>query len=181
MTPLIRMMKLLAMAPTRSRIGPLDESTVKFRVWPNDLDVNVHMNNGRYLTLMDLGRFDLIARNGLLRVVARNRLMPLVGSAMMRYFKPIGPFSVYDLRSRILAWDEKWFYVEHRFDQRGTLMALGVIKGLFRGREGNLPPARMLELGGLTVASPPLPDWVHSWGGADRSWAEASLGSIQKS
>ena len=32
------------------------------RVWPNDLDTNAHMNNGRYLTLMDLGRFDLMTQ-----------------------------------------------------------------------------------------------------------------------
>ena len=49
------------------RIGLLDESAVGFRVLPGDLDVNVHLNNGRYLALMDLGRFDLLIRGGLLR------------------------------------------------------------------------------------------------------------------
>jgi acyl-CoA thioesterase FadM len=47
------------------RRGPLDllgESVVRFRVWPGDLDFNLHMNNGRYLTLMGLGRLDLMAR-----------------------------------------------------------------------------------------------------------------------
>src|SRR6185503_3961101 len=35
------------------------ESNLSLRVWPNDLDLNIHVNNGRYLTLMDLGRMDL--------------------------------------------------------------------------------------------------------------------------
>ena len=49
----------------RRSLDPLDESVLKFRVWPTDLDVNFHMNNGRYLTIMDLGRVDLMLRTGL--------------------------------------------------------------------------------------------------------------------
>lgn len=181
MTPLVRTAKILVTTPGRSHLGPLDESLVRFRVWPNDLDVNFHMNNGRYLTLMDLGRLDLIARNGLLRLVARERLMPLVGSAMMHYFRPLGPFSRYELRSRLLGWDEKWFYAEHRFEQRGTLMALGTIKGLFRGRQGNVAPMRMLGLAGAQTDSPPLPHWVQTWRGADRTWVgESVVGSSEE-
>mgnify|MGYP003290859366 CR=1 FL=1 len=40
------------------RRGVLDDSRVCFRVLPNDCDVNLHMNNGRYWTIMDLGRAD---------------------------------------------------------------------------------------------------------------------------
>ena len=57
--PIVRLAKTLVTAPFRSRLRPTDASTVHFLVWPNDLDMNRHMNNGRYLTLMDLGRFDL--------------------------------------------------------------------------------------------------------------------------
>ena len=32
------------------------------RVLPNDLDLLWHMNNGRYLSLMDQGRVDLMVR-----------------------------------------------------------------------------------------------------------------------
>ncbi|MDB5490660.1 MAG: Mesenchymal stem cell protein, partial [Micavibrio sp.] len=32
---------------------------IRLRVYPNDLDSNLHMNNGRYLTVMDLGRLNL--------------------------------------------------------------------------------------------------------------------------
>ena len=36
-------------------LGLLDTSELPGRVWPMDLDTNLHMNNGRYLSLMDLG------------------------------------------------------------------------------------------------------------------------------
>ncbi len=61
-----RLLRLLLTARWRGRLGPLDESVLKLRVWPVDLDVNLHMNNGRYLSVMDLGRVDVILRTGLL-------------------------------------------------------------------------------------------------------------------
>ena len=45
------------------------------RVWPNDLDTNAHMNNGRYLTLMDLGRFDLMTQCGLVGTVLKKKVV----------------------------------------------------------------------------------------------------------
>ena len=46
---------------------PGEASRLTFRVWFHDLDPFRHMNNGRYLTLMDLGRTDLMVRSGLAR------------------------------------------------------------------------------------------------------------------
>ena len=34
------------------------------RVLPNNLDINGHMNNGRYLTIVDLALFTLFIRSG---------------------------------------------------------------------------------------------------------------------
>jgi hypothetical protein len=40
----------------RRKLDPRhDVSRLTFRVLPTDLDLNGHMNNGRYLTIMDLG------------------------------------------------------------------------------------------------------------------------------
>lgn len=58
----------LAWLSIRSRFGPRIQPTevarTGFRVWPTDLDVLMHMNNGVYLSIMDLGRIDLMARSG---------------------------------------------------------------------------------------------------------------------
>jgi hypothetical protein len=61
---LLRTLMVFLRALRAPRIGLLEESAVGFRVLPGDLDVNVHLNNGRYLALMDLGRFDLLIRAG---------------------------------------------------------------------------------------------------------------------
>jgi len=38
-----------------------EESRVGFRVLPTGCDVNLHMNNGRYLAFMDQGRLHYVA------------------------------------------------------------------------------------------------------------------------
>jgi hypothetical protein len=43
-----RVAAVVARALTRPRIGILDETVVHLRVWPEDLDFNLHMNNSRY-------------------------------------------------------------------------------------------------------------------------------------
>jgi hypothetical protein len=52
MNLILRMIKVLVAALFGQPLGILDSSVLTFRVWPNDLDINLHMNNGRYLTIM---------------------------------------------------------------------------------------------------------------------------------
>ena len=75
----IRLLWLLMTAGRRGRLAlPNDVSSLAFRVWPHDLDPSIHMNNGRYLTLMDLGRLDVMLRSGLWRTVMANKWTPIV-------------------------------------------------------------------------------------------------------
>jgi len=147
----------------RRRLNPLDESVLVFRVWPTDLDINFHMNNGRYLTIMDLGRVDLMLRTGLGRLALKRKWSPLVGSATIRFRQSLNPFQRYRLKSRILCWDNKWFFIEQRFVRQNELIAVGLVKGLLRGRSGNIPTAAVLEAMNLRVASPEIPHSIRLW------------------
>ena len=69
MVVLIRLIWALLRARLKPRIGLLDESAFAMRVWPNDLDLNVHMNSGRYVSMMDIGRVEILGRMRLLRKV----------------------------------------------------------------------------------------------------------------
>src|SRR5438552_18715762 len=46
------------------RVTPGDTVELALRVLPTDLDLNGHMNNGRYLTLVDLGLVTVFIRSG---------------------------------------------------------------------------------------------------------------------
>ena len=125
MSLFLRTLLVLVRALRAPRRDVLAESVLRFRVRPGDLDVNVHMNNGRYLALMDLGRFDVIVRAGLYRPRSHARRWPLIGSAMIRFRRSLQPFSRFELRTRVLGWDERWFVFEQRFEQDGQVVCVG--------------------------------------------------------
>jgi len=159
----LRFAAVLITAFFRRSLNPLDESLLTFRVWPTDLDVNGHMNNGRYLTIMDLGRADLMVRTGLGRMALTRGWAPLVGSATIRFRRSLHPFQRYQLKSRILCWDEKWFFIDQRFERQGEPIASGVVKGLLRGRTGNVPTAEVLDSLKIAIPSPEMPSAVRTW------------------
>lgn len=138
------------------------------RVWPMDLDFNLHKNNGRYLTTMDVGRMDLAFRAGLHKPMFKYRWMPLLGSSTIRYFRSLRPFQKYNLETRIIGWDEKWVFMEQKFIADGHLYAVGCVKVLFRGPDGNVPTDTLLTYAGVEQESPKIPDWVLKWHQADK-------------
>ena len=172
MTGLFRLLRVVLTARGRGAIGPLDECVLAFRVMPADLDINLHMNNGRYLQLMDLGRFDYIIRAGLLRQMRRQRWMPLVGAETIRFRRALAPFQKYRLHTRLVHWDDKWFYFEQRFTARGELIATAIVKGLLRAPAGNVLPGEVLAAGGHQLPAPPAPPGIVAWNAADASLFE---------
>jgi acyl-CoA thioesterase FadM len=161
---LLRLWFTLATGVFKPRLRLLDECLVALRVWPNDLDVNLHLTNSRYLLAMDLGRWDFGMRTGVGRAMATRRWFPLVGSATLRFRKGIGPFQRYELRTRLVAWDEKWCWFEQRFCVGDTVHAVGRVKVLFRGPQGNVPTAELLSACGAREAPPrQLPESIRLW------------------
>jgi acyl-CoA thioesterase FadM len=161
---LFRFLALLLAGPLRPRVGFLDETAITLRVWPNDLDANIHMNNGRYLLAMDLGRWDLVVRTGFWRELWRRRWFPVVGSASLRFRRPLDPFQRYRLVSQVAGWDEKWVFVEQRFERCGDVHAVGRVKALFRGRQGRVPTAELLAAAGYPAAAARrIPEPIRLW------------------
>jgi acyl-CoA thioesterase FadM len=117
------------------RLGVLKEDRLRMRVWPNDIDFNLHLNNARYLNLMDYGRTHLLARTGLLRPVLRARYAAMVGAVWMTYRRSLPVFSRFELTSRLVCWDARWFYIEQTFVGRDGLAAVGWVKGVLRGKQ----------------------------------------------
>jgi acyl-CoA thioesterase FadM len=119
------------------------------------------VTGSRYLGFMDVGRMELLARMRLLRATWRLGWRPIQGAAMISFRKSILPFEKFVVRSRVVCWDEKWFYFEHVVQKvSGELAAIGNVRGLFRTKEGNVPPRALAELSGYHIDSPPMPESV---------------------
>ncbi|MGH8529418.1 MAG: thioesterase family protein [Nevskiales bacterium] len=163
MVCLFRMLKVLLSQRWRPRLAVLETSVLRFRVWPNDLDMNIHMNNGRYFSIADIGRLDWWLRTGLWRAARAQGLAPVAGDSNARFSRAMHAFECYELHSRLLGWNEKWLFAEHRFVQGGRVTATVLVRYLFRSRDGHGAPAQVLALIGFTQPSPPLPAWVEGW------------------
>jgi acyl-CoA thioesterase FadM len=144
-------------------LGILEEDRLEMRVWPNDIDFNLHLNNARYLNIMDFGRMHLLARVGILEHVIRSRWTPLVGAVWMTYRRSLPVFARFTLTSRLVCWDERWFYMEQTFTGGNGLAAMGWVKGLLRSPEGNLDPQKVLEAVSPGAMSPPMPESIATW------------------
>lgn len=119
-------------------------SELTMLTFPNDLDINLHVNNGRYLTLCDLNRVDLFLRTGLVRVMMKRGWMPIVAEHTMTYRKSLGVFTKFKSTLQLTHWDEKYFYMTHCFSIGEKIIAEGTSKGAMRGKEGVIAPADVL-------------------------------------
>lgn len=170
MVLLFRFLLVMLLTRVRRRIGPLDEARLRFTVLPTDCDLNVHLNAGRFISFMDVSRVELMARMGLFRKVMKRGWRPVNGGMLIRFRRSILPFERFDVRSRVIGWDEKWFYFEHVIERGGQLCAIGHARGLFREKDRTVLPSEFIDLIGLTgTTSPELPEVVHRWREAEAS------------
>lgn len=163
MNLLLRFLWLLLRLPFVARRELFDESRIRLRVLPNDCDINFHLNNGRYLTFMDLGRVHLIAQAGFVRHLLRERLTPVMSAVEINFLRPLAPLQGFELISRILTWDEKYVYMEQRFESNGELYAIATARGLFLRRGRSVAVGEVLRTLGVTLSPPPMPAIVSHW------------------
>ncbi len=157
-----RLLRVLLRLIFTARRPLLTPARLRLRVWPSDCDLNFHMNNGRYLTLMDLGRIDLLGRAGLLPRLMRRRWMPVLGAAEISFIRPLNPFQRFDLVTRIIGWDEKYFYIEQRFESGSHLYAVAHVRGLFVSERRPVSMPNVVALAD-TSAVPDLPPLMRDW------------------
>jgi acyl-CoA thioesterase FadM len=141
----------------------LGEDSLRMRVWPNDIDFNLHLNNARYLSIMDYGRTHLLARTRLLEHIVRSRWQPLVGAVWVTYRRSLPLFSLFTLTSRLVCWDERWFYIEQNFRGIAGQCAVGWVKGILRNKQGIIPPQKAIESVAPGALSPQMPEAIATW------------------
>jgi acyl-CoA thioesterase FadM len=163
MFPWLRLFRAGLSGLGERRIDVLDATCIRMRVWPNDLDLNLHVNNGRYLSLADIGRLHWFLRSGCMGVARRLRAIPVVGDAVAKFRRDLKPFQRFEIHTRMMGWDDRWGFMEHRFVREGRVVGLVAIRGLFKGPNGPIEPQVFLDALGIHHDSPPLPQWVHEW------------------
>jgi acyl-CoA thioesterase FadM len=148
----------------KPKIDFSDEIVLKLRIFPNDLDINRHLNNGRYLTILDLGSIDLFLRSGVLVRAIRNGFRPMIGGLIVTYRKGLSLFERCTLTMQLNAWDDRWNYFKFEFRKLdGQLSAIGYFKGALVSKNGLVPNNVADDIFGYKRGSCDLPPAVENW------------------
>lgn len=137
---------------------------IRFYTTPLDIDLNMHINNGRFLSLADLGRLHFLWSVGTLGGILKNGWMPLVGNVDIEYKKSIKLFQRFEVKTQLLYWDEKWFYFQHVFMVGSKVSAVANVKALLIDRSRKVvDPARIFALIGESPEPPAVPESIADW------------------
>ncbi len=177
MYPFLRFAKEMLKFRNAPPLGLLDTHISHHRCWPWDLDPWTELNNGRTLTLYDLGRIPMAMRTGLTGVLRKNGWGITVAGNTTRYRRRVRGLERYELRSRCVGWDARFLYIEQSMWVGENCANHILIRSAFTSAKGIVPPAQVIAAMGKDGTPPALPDWVQAWISADaeRPWPPQSL------
>ena len=145
-------------------IAPTSVGRIRLRTLPTDIDLLRHMNNGRYASLFDLGRFDLLIRTGIWDAMASRRWYAVVASETITFRKSLQLWQRFTVESRLMGHDDRSVYLMHRAVVDGEVYAEMIVRARFLRRAGGVVSNEELFAALHRPDDlPPLPDWVHGW------------------
>ncbi len=144
-THLFRTLKMFLSRPWSKCLTVESRFVTRFRVMPWDCDLNLHLTNSRYPVWLDLARTEFFLGIGAGKLFTHKGWRSVLASQTITFVREIKPLAEVELESRVLHWDRKYFYMEHRFVVDGrlhakTLARIAILRG---GRVRSL--GRMLE------------------------------------
>ena len=167
----LRLLWQLLFGGRRTRVPPLGPCRTPFRVLPSDLDVLLHVNNGVYLSMMDLARVDLMQRSGLMHEVNARGWYPVVTAQTIQYRRSLKLFDRFDIVTRVLAWTDKAILIEQRFERSGETVAHALMRGRFLSRAGgNVTISDLIAVAGNPAAPTDVPDYALRWNEEQENW-----------
>ncbi|EAW82309.1 chromosome 8 open reading frame 55, partial [Homo sapiens] len=140
----------------------LAEQRFPGRVLPSDLDLLLHMNNARYLREADFARVAHLTRCGVLGALRELRAHTVLAASCARHRRSLRLLEPFEVRTRLLGWDDRAFYLEARF----VSLRDGFVCALLRFRQhllGTSPERVVQHLCQRRVEPPELPADLQHW------------------
>lgn len=134
------------------------------RAWPADCDSNLHLNNGRYLYYMDMGRAAWLGEAGFIGDVVKRTLTFLLAGSAITFRRPIDLFERFSVETRLATFDERWFVFEQTFfNARDQVAATALARGTVRRRGEPVSVGALLDERGRGVIPPPSTPEIDAW------------------
>lgn len=157
---LFRLLRWYNRAPSH---GLYDEVTRDFRVGLADIDLNLHLNNAKYLKYMDLARLENLLCTGMMWRFFRERVNPIITNTEISYIRELRTWQAFSVSAQFLGFDDKYLYFEQRFMSDGKLCTHAFTR-FACVHKGRAQPARpTLERLGAHAPSAELPEPVLAW------------------
>ena len=144
---------------------------------PWDLDIFMELNNGRTLTLLDLGRIPAGARLGINRALRERGWGMTMAGVHVRYRRRVRVFEAVDMRTTMPFWDDRFLYIEQSmWKQDGECANHALYRAAVTGRDGIVPAKEFVAAMGHDPEPPEAPEWIRAWIAADalRPWPPMS-------
>ncbi len=176
MYPYLRTVKTILSARFRSSLNFGDTGILNLRAGLFDIDHYGEINNGRQLTLMDLGRYDIGVRGGLMKLIAKKKWGFAVGGSSIRYRRRIRLWKKFQLHSEVIGHDDRWFYFLQKMCLGDTICSSALIKAGVISKDGLVPAADVMKEFPDNTWTGELPGWVKAWIEAEsqRPWPSGS-------
>lgn len=158
-----------------------DEHVSSHLILPWDLDMFLELNNGRALTLFDLGRLGMARRGGLIDLLKRERWGMTMAGSSVRYRRRVHVFERVTVRSRAVCFDDKFVYIEQSMWKKNGECANHVLyRAAITDKNGLVRTDRLMKAFGDRTENPPMPDWVANWCRAEdtRPWPPVSAADM---
>ncbi|HTN54884.1 MAG TPA: acyl-CoA thioesterase [Microbacterium sp.] len=140
---------------------------VRLTTLPTDLDILRHMNNGRYLSLFDLGRWDLLIRTGLFDAMKGRGWYAVVSSETVTFRKSLQLWQRFEVESRFIGHDDRALFLEHRAVVDGEVYARVIVRArMLRRSGGTVGHEELFAAVGKPEGVPEIDEWIHDWAAA---------------
>ncbi len=149
-----------------------DVSEMRFRCRLTDIDNFFEMNNGRVLTLNDMGRMDFAVRSGLGRQLIKQRWGLVVAGSTVQYRKRIRAFDKVTIKTHVVGLDTRWIYIEQSMWVKGKPCSSALLRTGVTERGKVIETARVLAALGIPEWRLPPTGYVAEWieSDKDRPW-----------
>ena len=136
MYPYVRLFRVILTRSFRTKVDfhNQGEDSINLLVLPQDIDPFMELNNGRYVTLLDLGRFGYCINVNINQFLKQNKWSLTITGTYNNYRHRLRIFQRFKLKTKLLGYDEKWFYFFQKAVKNDKTYMASVVRFAFTSK-----------------------------------------------
>ena len=182
MYPFLKLTLTFVKAMVRPKLKLEDKSVLGLRTGFTDTDMFMELNNARYFTYMELGRWDFAYRAGFISLMKKYKWGIALGGASVRFRRRIPFPGKFTLTTQLICHDGRWFYFLQETHRKNKICSSGLIKIGITSKNELIPATDVLAKIDRADWGADVPDWVNAWIEAEgqRPWPKNKKDTHQK-